>query len=53
MPSKDVWKFTPVSYRTLAFRAAALLSLQFFSLSLQAGDRVPLTMCDPWMTSLA
>ena len=34
------------------FGAAALLTLHFFSLSLQAGHRVPLTMCDPWMTSL-
>ena len=44
------------------FGAAALLSLHFFSWSLQAwlhffswslqaGHRVPLTMCDPWMTS--
>ena len=31
------------------FGAAALLSLLFFSLPLQAGHRVPLTMCDPWM----
>ena len=28
----------------------ALLSLHFFSWSLWAGHRVPLTMCDPWMT---
>ena len=33
------------------FGAAALLSIHFFSWSLQAGHRVPLTMCDPWMTS--
>ena len=33
------------------FGAAALLSLQYFTWSLQAGYRVPLTMCDPWMTS--
>ena len=33
------------------FGAAALLSLHFCSLSLQAGHRVPLTMCNPWMTS--
>ena len=34
------------------FNAAALLSLHFFTGSLPAGHRVPLTMCDPWMTSL-
>merc|ERR1711911_327086 len=33
------------------FGAAALLSLHFFTGSLPAGHRVPLTMCDPWMTS--
>ena len=33
------------------FGAAALLSLHFISGSLPAGHRVPLTMCDPWMTS--
>ena len=33
------------------FGAAALLSLHFYSWSLLAGHRVPLTMCDPWMTS--
>ena len=33
------------------FGAAALLSLHYFTWSLQAGQRVPLTMCDPWMTS--
>ena len=34
------------------FGAAALLSLHFFTGSLPAGHRVPLTMCDPWMTCL-
>ena len=34
-----------------SFEAAALLSLHFFTGSLPAGYRVPLTMCDPWMTS--
>ena len=33
------------------FKAAALLSLHIFTGSLPAGHRVPLTMCDPWMTS--
>ena len=33
------------------FGAAALLSLHFFSWSLQAVHRVPLSMCNPWMTS--
>ena len=33
------------------FGAAALLSLHLFTGSLPAGHRVPLTMCDPWMTS--
>ena len=33
-------------------KKTALLLLHFFSLSLPAGHRVPLTMCDPWMTSL-
>ena len=33
------------------FGAADLLSLNFFSRSLQAGHWVPLTMCYPWMTS--
>ena len=33
------------------FGAAALLSLHCFTGSPQAGHRVPLTMCDPWMTS--
>ena len=47
VPSQDIWKFTPVSHRT---SAAALLSIHFFSWSLQAGHRVPLTMCNPWMT---
>ena len=51
VPFQDVWKFTPVSYRTSAFGAAALLSLHFFTGSLPAGHWVPLTMCDPWMTS--
>ena len=32
------------------FWAAALLSHHFFSWSLWAGHRVPLTMCNPWMT---
>ena len=32
------------------FGAAALFSLHLFSWSLQAGQRVPLTMCIPWMT---
>ena len=41
-------KFTPVFYRTLA---ATLLLLHFFTGSLQAEHRVPLTMGDPWMTS--
>ena len=35
------------------FGAAALLSLHFFSWSRQAGHRVPLTMCYPWMTHWA
>ena len=35
------------------FGAAALLSLHDFTWSPQAGHRVPLTMCDPWMTSLS
>ena len=50
MPSQDVWKFTPVSYRTSALwgRCPALTPL--LQLSLQAGLRVPLTTCDPWMT---
>ena len=34
------------------FGAAALLSLHYITLSLQAGHRVPLTMCDLWMTCL-
>ena len=33
------------------FGAAALLSLYIFTGSLPAGHRVPLTMCNPWMTS--
>ena len=41
----------PVFYRTSALwgRCPALTPL--LQLSLQAGHRVPLTMCDPWMTS--
>ena len=50
MPSQDIWKFTPVSYRTSALwgRCPALTPL--LQLSLQAGHRVLLTMCNPWMT---
>ena len=33
------------------FGAAALLSLHCYTRSHQAGHRVALTMCDPWMTS--
>ena len=33
------------------FEAAALLSLHYFTELPPAGHRVPLTMCDPWMTS--
>ena len=33
------------------FGAAALLSLHLFTGSLPAGNRVLLTMCDPWKTS--
>ena len=39
-------------YKTSVFGNAALLWLYFFRWSLQAGHRVLLTMCDPWMTSL-
>ena len=34
------------------FGAAAVLSFHYLTWSLWAGHRVPLTMCDPWMTSL-
>ena len=50
MPSKDVWKFTPVSYRTLALWGRCPAFTPLLQLSLHAGHRVPLTMCNPWMT---
>ena len=44
---------SPMSYRTLALwgRCPALTPL--LQLSLQEGHRVPLTMCNPWMTCWA
>ena len=36
---------------TVPFRAAALLPIHYITWSLQTGHRVPLTMCDPCMTS--
>ena len=50
MPSQDVWKFTPVSYRTSVLWGRCPTLIPLLQLSLKAGPRVPLTVCDPWMT---
>ena len=44
----EIHPFCPTGH--WPFRANALLLIHFFSQSLKAGHRVPLTMCDPWMT---
>ena len=51
MPPQDVWKFPRVLQDIGPFGAAALLSNHFITGSLPAGHRVPLTKCDPLMTS--
>ena len=51
MPPPDVWKFPLCFTKHWPFRVAALISLHFFTGSLLAEHPIPLTMCDPWMTS--
>ena len=52
LPPQDVWKFPLVFYRTSALwgHCPALTPLLHW-IALSARHRLPLTMCDPWMTS--
>ena len=54
MPSKDVWKFTPVSYRTSAFwgRCPALTQLQLISPSRASGTADHVRSLDDYLVEL-